>query len=385
VRVGIYGGTFNPPHIGHEEAVKTAALQLGLDKLIIVPSGIPPHKPLPPGTACAKDRLLMAQNAFGGLANTEISDIEITSTSPSYTVDTVQIISQKYPNAELFLLCGTDMFLSLESWKGFNTLTKLVTAAVFARDENDRQSIAKFTAHLNDTYSKGCVIIDNEVVSISSSKLREMLPKREGFGYIKDTNYTYIIDSRLYSAKPDWGWLREKAYSMLEKKRIPHVAACEDAAVSLAERWGVDVDEAREAAILHDITKRLDTKGHLSVLRESGVTVGEVKPAEDKLLHAKSGAALAYARFGVSEEVRDAIRWHTTGKAGMSNLAKVLYLADYIEATRSFAGVEKLRELAYEDIDKAMVMGLEMTLKDVVKRGITPANSTLDAIEDLKK
>jgi len=140
----------------------------------------------------------------------------------------------------------------------------------------------------------------------------------------------------------------------------------------------------REAAILHDITKKFGLDAHVRILEDHGVPVGKLKFAEEKLLHAKSGAALAKAVFGVSDAVAESIKWHTTGRAGMSTLEKVLYLADYIEATRDFPGVDDLRRLSNEDINKAMIMGLELTVSDVQARGIAPDKATLDALSDLK-
>jgi len=276
------------------------------------------------------------------------------------------------------------MFLSVETWKNFETLIKMVTPAVFSRNANDFQAIEDHSAHIRERYGVETRTVRNSVVPISSSGLRDMMPKRGGVGYIKDTNYSYIIKYRLYGAKPDWNWLRERAYIMLSSTRVEHVTACEAAALSLAKRWGVDPDDAREAAILHDITKKFGLDGHVRILEDHGDSVGSLNNAGEKLLHAKSGAALAKVVFGVSDEVADAIKWHTTGKAGMSALEKVIYLADYIEATRDFPGVEDLRRLAYENIDEAMIMGLEMTVQDVQARGIIPDEATIEALNDLK-
>jgi len=385
VKVGIYGGTFNPPHIGHEQSAITASEQLGLDLLVIVPVGIPPHKPLPAGSPSADIRFSMTYSAFKKSPDTIVSNIEARNPEPSYTVETVDVIKHTYPEAELFLLLGTDMFLSLETWKDFESLLKIVTPAVFSRNPDDLQKITAHSQYLLEKYGVNSRIVLNSVIPISSSGLREMLPKRGGAGYINDTNYAYIIKHRLYGAKPDWEWLRQRAYSMLNPARIPHVAACEEAAVSLAERWGVDRNDAREAAILHDITKKFDLKDHLKVLEKHGFSSDTLGHAGEKLLHPKSGAVLAGEMFGASDTVVNAIRWHTTGKAGMSALEKVIYLADYIESTRDFPGVEELRRLAYVDLNDAMVMGLELTVSDVSARGITPDKATIDAIDDLKK
>jgi nicotinate-nucleotide adenylyltransferase len=382
MRIGIFGGTFNPPHIGHVLSAMTAANQLDLDILLIVPTGVPPHKPLPAGTPSADIRLFVTIIAFWNVDRTVVSNIEVKNPLPSYTVDTVIKIKQLYPDSELFLLVGTDMFLTLETWKDYERLLSMVTPAVFFRGSEDRERIKSYSNTLKERYSVTSKTVINTAVQISSSKLREMLTKREGVRYIADTNYSYIIKNRLYGAKPNWNWLRERAYSMLNTERIPHVAGCEKEALQLAERWGVPLDDAREAAILHDITKRLGAHENVRILEDRGITVAELGNAGEKLLHPKTGAVLAKDIFGVSDDVANAIRWHTTGRAGMSVLEKVVYIADYIEPTRDLAGIGSLRELAYKDLDGAVKKGLEMTVEDIMSRGITPDRTTIDALNE---
>jgi len=385
VKVGIFGGTFNPPHIGHVLSAMTAANQLALDLLLVVPIGQPPHKTLPPGTPSADVRLFMMLTAFWNVQNTIVSNIEVKSSGPSYTIDTVMSFQQIYPDAQFFLLVGTDMFLTLETWKDADKLLKIVTPAVFSRGYEDRKRISEYSLILSKRYGAETKIVMNDIVEISSSELREMLQNREGARYIADTNYSYIIKNKLYGAKPDWEWLRKRAYSMLSPLRIPHVAGCEEVALRLAERWGVDRNDAQEAAILHDITKRLGLEANLRILEDRGVKIGKLEFAEEKLLHSKSGALLAKDVFGVTDAVADAIMWHTTGRARMSDLEKVIYIADYIEPTRDFPGVETLRELAYNNLDEAMKMGLMLSVSDMKDRGITPDRATFDALGDLNE
>jgi len=355
MKIGVFGGTFNPPHIGHVEAANKVSAGLGLDLLIIVPAGTPPHKNLPTGTPSAQLRYIMAENAFKTTTNTLISDIEVKSEKQSYAIDTIEYLKRDHPDSEFYLLVGTDMYNTLDSWKDSDSLLKQVTPVELRRD----------------------------VIDISSSQVRDMLPERKGREYVADLNYSYIIRNRLYGAKPEWTWLRQQAHSMLSPVRIPHVDACEAEALRLAERWSVDIDDAREAAILHDITKRLDLKGNLKILDEHGVTAGKLGFAEEKLLHSITGALLAKTMFGVSDTVAEAIKWHTTGKAKMTVLEKVIYIADYIEATRDFPGVDELRKKAYTDIDDAMIMGLEMSIDDMLARGITPNDTTYKALGSL--
>jgi len=355
MKIGIFGGAFNPPHTGHVQAAKRAAIEQKLDLLIIIPTGTPSHKALPQGTPKPEIRFLMTQNAFSGMPDVLVSDMEIHSTDNNYTIDTVASLRGEYPGADFFLLVGTDMYDSLSTWKDSESLVSAVTPVLLSRD----------------------------MIDISSTELRKMLPRRGGAGFISPSNYEFIIRHRYYGAKPDWDWLRARAHSMLDPERIPHVDACESAAILLAERWNVDPDDAREAAILHDITKKLDFRENMCIIAEHTVVVGDLGGNEAKLLHSITGALLAETEFGVSKAVSNAIRWHTTGRAGMSVLEKVIYIADYIESTRDFPGVDKLRQKAFGNIDDAMIMGLEMTIGSLMARGITPTAATYDALNDL--
>ena len=385
MRIGIFGGTFNPPHIGHIRSAKAAARQLELDLLIIIPSGSPPHKPLPDNSPPADMRLEMTRLAFRDSENTIVSDIEINDKASNYAVDTVAAIKRDYPGAEMFLLVGTDMYLSLDQWKDCEALLSTATPAVFSRGSDDIIKIADYSLGILNRYGAQTETVINNVVEISSSVLREVLPKREGVEYIAEACYSYIIKNRLYGAKPEWNWLRRRAHSMLSPLRIPHVLGCEEEAVRLAIHWGEDADEAREAAILHDITKILEPEENLAIMKEHGITAGELKKGEEKLLHAKTAAIIARSEFGSSNAVAEAIKWHTTGKARMTKLEKLIYLADYIEPARDFDGVDILRALAYESLDEAMRMGIEISVIDMKARGIDPNETTFYALHDLDR
>ena len=131
--------------------------------------------------------------------------------------------------------------------------------------------------------------------------------------------------------------------------------------------------------ISHKLAEIMAVADRCSVLRK-GKYIGTVETANTKLLHAKTGAAVAKDRFGVPLEIENAIRWHTTGKPDMTTLEKVLYMADYIEPSRDFDGVDELRRLAYTDLDAAMVLGLKMSLEDLEAGGITPHENTVQAL-----
>ena len=380
MKIGIYGGTFDPPHIGHINAASEARRQLGLDRLIMIPAAIPPHKELQQNSAPGEHRLNMVRLASEYIGDVEVSDIELQRGGRSYTVDTVSVIKEENPDDEIYLLIGTDMLAIFEQWYRFEDILATCTLAVFQREEDDRELIEKTAVEFREKYGARIEVIYNKAISISSTTLRKSLSQRGGIEYLPEKVYEYILKNRLYGAKANFDYLRTRAYAMLKPGRIAHVAGCEYEAVRLAGRWGVSEDDAREAAILHDITKKLDLEEQLILCSKYDIITDTAEKNDAKLLHSKTGAAVAKDLFGVSEDIYDAIFWHTTGKADMSILEKIIYLADYIEPTRDFEGLEKLREAAYTDLDGALILGLEMSLEDLKERNIVPHSRTKEAI-----
>ena len=147
-RIGIYGGTYNPPHIGHLRAAEYAIEALALDRLLLIPTGVSPHKEMAAGASTA-DRLHMLELSAKGIERAEVSDIEIRREGRSYTVDTLRAIQAEHPESELFLLMGTDMFTSFLTWREPETIMKLATLAVFCRGEKGANHLDVFRSHPN--------------------------------------------------------------------------------------------------------------------------------------------------------------------------------------------------------------------------------------------
>lgn len=223
---------------------------------------------------------------------------------------------------------------------------------------------------------------------MSSTRLRELLARGEGQEYLLPQVYGYILMNRLYGTHADLKRLelpelRACSYSMIRAKRVPHVMGVEEEAVRLAERWGGDEGMARRAAILHDCTKYLELDDQLRLCRQYGVELDELEQQAVKLLHAKTGACIARDIFGEPDEVYQASSGYH-GKADMTLLEKILYIADYMEPTRDFEGVEKLRELAYADLNAAVLLGAEMSVEEMTQRGNPIHPNTLAARDFLK-
>ena len=397
MKIGVYGGTFNPIHVGHMAAARCAAELLKLDRLYLIPDGRPPHKHLADNTPPPQMRLEMTRLAaesmeLGDLVR--VSDLEIHRKGKSYTVDTIRAVRERYPKDELYLLMGTDMFLTFQAWKDPDKIAKMCRLCAFGRSETDTESLfAVQRAYLRKTFdAKITTITLPRLVEISSTALRRRLADlsdRDAAKYLAPPVYGYILRHGLYGTHTDLKrlpleLLRPVALSHLSGSRIPHVLGTEETAAALARRWGADEEEARRAALLHDCTKHLSREEHLALCRQYGVETDPFEASEAKLLHAKTGAALARAVYGVSDAVHDAILWHTTGKADMTHLEKIIYLADYIEPTRDFSDLTQLRRLAMEDLDQALLLGLTMAVDDLSRKKMVLHPNSVSARDYLK-
>ncbi len=381
MKIGIYGGTFHPIHRGHTEAAAAARDYLALDELCLVPTGLPPHKELSGGAVQGRHRLEMTRLAARELG-AKVLDLELTRKGKSYTVDTLEQIGKEYPKAELFLLMGSDMFLTFPDWHRAKRIAKLCTLCAFARNEGDtREMLEAQAGRLRESLGARVVVVPlPRVIEISSTRLREMLARGEGQAYLSPAVYGYILREGLYGTHADLRHLtleelRCVAMTMLKGSRVAHVLGCEETAAALARRWGADEELARRAALLHDCTKKLTKEQQLALCRQYGIDPDAVEAGEGwNLLHALTGAAVARDVFGLDEAGVSAIRWHTTGKPSMTRLEKIIYLADYIEPTRSFCDLTELRRLAFEDLDRAVLLGLEMALEDLTRKGFGPVH-----------
>ena len=390
MKIGIYGGTFNPIHTGHIHAAKQTMELLGLDKLLLIPDRIAPHKEIPSGSPTPEQRLEMLRLAVAGEPGMEVSDMELKREGKSYTYLTVEALREIYPEAQLFLLMGTDMFLSFHTWVNPQRITAHATLAVMYRGE--KGEAAKIESRKAEMEAEGVRVelVKNDTINISSTQLRRLIAFRCASEFLPNGVGDYIRRNGLYDSAADWKNLPMEdlepiVIRLLNPNRVNHVLGCRDTAVELAKRWGADETDAARAGILHDITKALDGPLQLTLCREYGTILDDFGYKYPKTLHALTGSLVAERIFGEDSAVVSAICHHTTGKADMNLLEKIIYVADYMEPCRNFPGVEVLRELAFSDITAALKLGLEMTLQHLANLGdeVSPASS--QALEFLNR
>ena len=388
MKIGIYGGTYNPPHTGHLQAAKEAVRLLDLDKLLLIPDRIAPHKEIPAGSPAPEQRLEMLRIAAAECPEMEVSDIELRREGPSYSYLTVEALREQYPDAELILLMGTDMFLSFHTWREPERILKQASLGVFYRGEKGEKE--KILAKKQEMEASGARVelVENQILSISSTQLRRMIAFHCADPFLPCGVGDYIREKALYESGANWKQLpmeqlEKVVLPLLNPNRVAHVLGCRDTAVELAKRWGANVEDAARAGLLHDITKALDGPLQLTLCHEYGTILDVFGYKYPKTLHALTGSLVAERIFGEREAVVSAICHHTTGKAEMSLLEKIIYVADYMEPCRKFPGVEALRELAFTDLDAALKLGLEITLQHLKNLGDEVSPASREALEYL--
>ena len=172
-RIAIFGGTFNPPHAGHVSAARACVEQLKLNKLIFIPTNIPPHKILPENSASPGQRLDMTAIAASMVPMAEVSDIEIRRKGASYTADTVAEIKALYPESELWLIVGTDMLSTFDRWRRPEDIVSLCRLAAVARGREDARVIRDAAKRLKRLLNARVDIVENSVIEVSSTAFRD--------------------------------------------------------------------------------------------------------------------------------------------------------------------------------------------------------------------
>ncbi len=381
MRTGIFGGTFNPPHRGHVEAARAVQRQLGLDRVILIPAGLPPHKTLPENTPPPVHRLRMARLCAREIPHAEVSDMEIARSGRSYTVDTVRALAARYPEDTMWLIVGDDMLESFERWRQPQDITARCRLAAVMRQPGKAGDVAAAAQMLHRRLGAQVDIVDNTVYPISSTQYRmggrgELLPQA-----VAD----YIRDNALYKPRPDPDAIREKMSLTLSPARYRHTLGVEQTAVELAVCWGEDVGDACTAALLHDCTRELTVKEQLNLIKKYDI-INEYDPElYPYLLHEETAAAVALHEYGVSPAVARAIGAHTLGAVNLELLGKIIFVADAVEPGRDYAEAKALRALASSDIDAAVIACMEQTARYLRHTGKEPHPKSVYILQEMKR
>lgn len=394
----IYGGTFSPPHIGHIRAAEALSAALSPDRLMIIVDNLPPHKEID-GGATAEQRLAMASLAFGHIPNAEISDMEIRRGGRSYTAETLTYLSAE--NRELYFLCGTDMFLSLPTWRDPTTIFARAVICLVRREAEDGISvrIKEAAKRYEREYGARICMIDAPVTEISSSDLRTALTASpwRAEKMLSPAVYEYIREQGLWRAEDKDAVLlalREDVRAFMSEKRYRHTLGVEKMTRRMATFFEGEIDPfcLSAAALLHDITKELTEEEQREIISNMQIKLSKSQEKSPAILHsftAEHRIKKEFSFFAKNEEILSAIRSHTTGSEGMSLFDKLLFVADYIEEGREYPRCIEAREKFFSmlgdgvpprvALDRITLSILESTIRFLTEHGYALCEDTVRA------
>lgn len=373
MKVGIFGGSFNPVHLDHVKIANALIEELSLDKLYIVPTYIAPHKQNAE-VISGEVRFNMLNLAFETNDKVVVSNYELMKKGISYSYETVEHFKHTLNPEVLYFIVGSDMLDNFPTWKYPERILELSSLVAVERrngEFNDSLSIKK----IDELFKKPVVTVKVFGETISSTKVRvysklnlpldDLVPEK-----VKD----YIEKNALYKGDK----LYESIISYLPIKRRVHTAGVILMATSLAKRLGADVKKAEISALLHDIAKyeRVSDYPDFSLPSDT----------PEDIIHQYLGEHIIKSRLGVlDEEILNAVKYHTTGRENMTLLEKIVYVADLLEPSRKFLGVDDLREEIKKDFDKGFVICLEEIVEFLLKSGKEVYPLTLRALKYVKE
>lgn len=374
MKTGIYGGSFNPVHNGHIHLALTAAEEFGLDRVFLVPSKKSPHRSSDE-YASDEDRLEMLRLACMVSDKLEVCSYELENERISYSVYTVRYFRKRFPDDELFLLVGSDMLLSFDSWFCYEEILANAGLCVVSRNEGDLEELREKGRELE---RKGRIFLSScPPVEVSSTEIRKKIEKNKNFSCYLDKNVVqYIIMRGLYSFRGEnklhYDPSEKKKYlkEHLSAKRYNHSLNVAAECRKLALKYGEDPDKAYFAGLLHDICKELPDSEQKALVEQCGFTVCREELETRSLWHAIAGACFIKTEFGIEDiDILNSVRFHTVGRAGMSRLEEIVYLGDLISADRDYKDVDKMRKLSYLNLNEAMLEAFAFSVRSVVKKG----------------
>ena len=287
MKIGFFGGTFDPVHIEHIQICLNAKQELNLDKIIVMPSGTPPHKFKMTGK---EHRFNMASLAFSGINFIEIDDYEINKEDKSFTYETLSYLKEKFPADELFLIIGSDNLNEFYAWKNPEIILNTARMVVSQRIGNKtaKSTIDDFIRKYNHTP----IILQQYGSNVSSTQMRAFLEFRLEDDYMPQKVYEYIVKNDLYHERKDF---IGKIKGYLTEKRYRHTAYMVGEAIKIGVWQKIDLNKVFIAAALHDIAKKFSA----DELESFGYKIGYYPK---KVEHAFAGRYIARRDFEIVDE-----------------------------------------------------------------------------------
>ncbi len=370
MRIGIMGGTLDPVHNGHLQIARRVRAEMGLDGVMLLPAGDPPHKRR---RSDKLDRLEMARRAAAGEDGMFASDIEITRKGTTYTVDTLRALRERQPEVEWVYIIGADTLNILESWRNFAEIAKMCAFAAVGRP--GVQGAREHAEALKAQYGARIEILQAAGPEISSTGIRARVAEGKSIaGLVPEEVEAYIRERGMYLCDYTWNELEVLLSERLKPARFRHTMGVAETAERLARKYGADPMRARLAGMLHDCAKSMSYEEMAALVKNRVPDLDAEELATEPVLHAPAGMLLARDEYGVRDPaILTAIRRHTLGDRDMSLLDAVIFVSDFIEPSRRpFAGLEDARCEAERDIWRAAKLCAQLSGAFVKSRGGKP-------------
>lgn len=369
-KIAVMGGTFDPIHYGHLVTAETVRFKINAEKVIFIPTGRPPHKTNNRFVAYDEHRYIMTVLATASNPYFYVSRMEIDRPGLTYTIDTIRslkkICSEK---TEIFFITGADAINEILTWKSPEELFKMCNFVAVTRPGYDKNTLLKTLNGFEAKYDINLTFIEVPALSISSTDIRNRIISDKPIKYLLPEEVEqYIRKTGLYKTafeeRPLFKFINEKISNVLKPSRLEHTRNVAVEAANLAKFWGMDVEKAYTAGLLHDCAKDFPPEKTLELCQKYNIELDNVMKHQVDLVHSFLGAVIARNDYLINDiEILNAVKYHTTGKPEMSLLEKIIYIADVIEPARKpYKGLDELRELSYKDLDKAMYMALNSTI-----------------------
>ena len=344
MKIALFGGSFDPVHREHVNFVRAAIRELSLDLVVVMPSRLAPHKRLG-AQADGEARLQMCRLAFEHEPRVRVSDFELSQEGVSYSCLTCRAFAKQYPDAERYFLVGADMLEDFFTWRQPDDILKHVTLVACGRGAEETEALR---ARFYSAFGKDFLSLGFSGEAVSSTDIRVSLAFGKKPEPLDERVFAFIRERGLYTHPAI-----APALALEKPERREHSFRVAQMACARARSLRIPEDKALLAAALHDCAKYVPLSSPLL----EGFSCPENVPPP--VLHQYTGAYLAEQHFGIRDrEVLDAIRYHTSGRAGMGELEKLVYLSDLLEAGRDFPGVETLRALFWNDLDECLFESL---------------------------
>lgn len=368
-RIAIMGGTFDPIHYGHLVTAEAVRQEMNVERVLFIPTGYPPHKE---GKKVTNDehRYLMTVLATVNNAFFDVSRIEIDRPGITYTIDTIKELRKICrKDAEIFFITGADAVNQILTWKNPEELLSLCSFVAVTRPEYNKDKFIKNIAVIENKFKSNVHILEVPALAISSTDIRNRVIANKTIKYLLPEEVEkYIFKFGLYSNsienEASIDSINKRLHYILSPSRFEHTQKVAEEAVKLAKHYKEDENKTFLAGLLHDCAKEYSQEDTRRMCNEFNLKLDDIIEKQIDLAHGFLGAELAKNEYRVyNNDILNAIRYHTLGRKKMSKLEKIIYLADFIEPTRKdFGGLDKLRKVSYENLDKAMFIALKLTI-----------------------